>query len=690
MAHIDAGKTTTTERILYYTGVSHRMGEVDEGTAVMDWMEQEQERGITITAAATTCFWHDHRINIIDTPGHVDFTVEVERSLRVLDGAIAVFCAVGGVEPQSETVWRQADRYHVPRIAFINKCDRVGANPAAAIAQMTSRLRAHPIAVQIPLGLEAEFTGVIDLVRMRSLEWVGDTTGAVFVDAEVPAERLDEARAARQVMIEALAEVDDVVLGLFLEADAKDLSEADLKAGLRRATVAGKAVPVLYGAAFKNKGVQPLLDAVLDFLPSPLEVPPLVAHRPDGTRVTVSPSEDQPFSALAFKIMNDAYVGQLTYLRVYSGRVESGQAVYNATKGKRERIGRLLQMHANKKEDVRAVACGNIAAAVGLRVSTTGDTLCDLKEPVILDVMQFPPPAMSVVIEPKTQVGQDELGQALEKLASEDPTFRISTDPETGQTLISGMGELHLEILVDRLVREFKVEANVGRPQVAYRESVSRAVEHQETFRHDAAGRGQFAEVSLRLEPLQHEGGSSSGSNGLTGQVLFENALPAGQLPKEFIAAVERGVRGALGRGALASYPVIDVKATLVGASMHAVDSTEVAFQIAGSQAAANALKEAGPVLLEPIMSLDVVSPEAFTGAIVGNLASRRGRILGLEARGDAQAIAAEVPLGTMFGYSTDVRSLTQGRATFTMQFLRYAPVPAQVSESIVNRVRGA
>jgi elongation factor G len=707
MAHIDAGKTTTTERILYYTGVSHRMGEVDEGTAVMDWMEQEQERGITITAAATTCFWHDHRVNIIDTPGHVDFTVEVERSLRVLDGAIAVFCAVGGVEPQSETVWRQADRYHVPRIAFINKCDRTGANPAAAVAQMKSRLRAHPIPVQIPLGLEAAFTGVIDLLRMRSLEWVGDTTGAVFVDAEIPAERLDDARVARLAMIEALADVDDQVLSLFLESDgggeAADIPEAPLKAGLRRATIAGKAVPVLYGAAFKNKGVQPLLDAVVDFLPSPLEVPPLVAHRPDGSRVTIRPSEDQPFSALAFKIMNDAYVGPLTYLRVYSGRVESGQAVFNSTKGKRERIGRLLQMHANKKEDVRAVACGNIAAAVGLRVSTTGDTLCDLKDPVVLDVMEFPPPAMSVVIEPKTQVGQEELGQALEKLASEDPTFRISTDPETGQTLISGMGELHLEILVDRLVREFKVEANVGRPQVAYREGVSRAVEHQETFRHDAAGRGQFAEVRLRLEPLAQQLGDSVGGgagggvaangvagNGVVGQVLFENALPAGALPKEFVAAVERGVRGALGRGALASYPVIDVKATLIGASMHAVDSTEVAFQIAGSQAAASALKQAGPVLLEPIMSLDVVSPEAFTGAIVGNLASRRGRILGLESRGDAQAIAAEVPLGTMFGYSTDVRSLTQGRATFTMQFLRYAPVPAQVSDSIVNRVRGA
>jgi elongation factor G len=691
MAHIDAGKTTTTERILYYTGVSHRMGEVDDGTAIMDWMEQEQERGITITAAATTCFWRDHRVNIIDTPGHVDFTVEVERSLRVLDGAVAVFCAVGGVEPQSETVWRQADKYRVPRIAFINKCDRTGANPAAAVEQMRSRLKAHPIPVQIPNGLEADFVGVIDLVRMRSLEWVGDLTGAMFLDVEIPAEKLAEAKAARQQMIESLAEVDEEILALFVEG--ADIPAAHLKAALRRATVAGKAVPVLYGAAFKNKGVQPLLDAVVDYLPAPSDLPPLEAHRPDGSRISVKASDDEPFTALAFKIMNDSYVGQLTYLRVYSGRVESGQAVYNATKGKRERIGRLLHMHANKKEDVREAVTGSIAAAVGLRVTTTGDTLCDLKSPVVLDVMEFPPPAMSVVIEPKTQAGQDELGGALEKLAAEDPSFRVSTDGETGQTLISGMGELHLEILVDRLVREFKVEANVGRPQVAYREGITRTATRAETFVHDAAGRGQFAQVTVQLEPLRDAmsaGSAGPGARPASGQILFENALPAGTLPKEFIAAVERGIRGALGRGPLATYPVIDVKATLVRATMHAVDSNEAAFQIAGSQATSAALREAGPVLLEPVMALDVVSPEAFTGAIVGNLASRRGRILGLETRGDAQAISAEVPLGTMFGYSTDVRSLTQGRATFTMQFLRYAPVPAQVSESIVNRVRGA
>jgi elongation factor G len=697
MAHIDAGKTTTTERILYYTGVSHRMGDVDDGTAIMDWMEQEQERGITITAAATTCFWRDHRVNIIDTPGHVDFTVEVERSLRVLDGAVAVFCAVGGVEPQSETVWRQADKYRVPRIAFINKCDRTGANPAAAVEQMRSRLKAHPIPVQLPNGLESEFVGVFDLIGMRSLEWVGDLTGAMFLDVEIPAEKLAEAKAARQQMIESLAEVDEEILALFVEG--AEIPAVRLKAALRRATVAGKAVPVLYGAAIKNKGVQPLLDAVVDFLPAPSDLPPLEAHRPDGSRISVKASDDEPFTALAFKIMNDSYVGQLTYLRVYSGRVESGQAVYNSTKGKRERIGRLLHMHANKKEDVREAVTGSIAAAVGLRVTTTGDTLCDLKAPVVLDVMEFPPPAMSVVIEPRTQAGQDELGGALEKLAAEDPSFRVSTDAETGQTLISGMGELHLEILVDRLVREFKVEANVGRPQVAYREGITRSTTREETFVHDAAGRGQFAQVTVQLEPLREAAGAMSMSmpagarpvsTSMSGQILFENALTAGTLPKEFVAAVERGVRGALGRGPLASYPVIDVKATLVAATMHAVDSNEVAFQIAGSQATSAALREAGPALLEPVMSLDVVSPEAFTGAIVGNLASRRGRILGLETRGDAQAIAAEVPLGTMFGYSTDVRSLTQGRATFTMQFLRYAPVPTQVSESIVNRVRGA
>jgi elongation factor G len=677
MAHIDAGKTTTTERILYYTGVSHRMGEVDDGTAVMDWMQQEQERGITITSAATTCFWRDHRVNIIDTPGHVDFTVEVERSLRVLDGAVALFCAVGGVEPQSETVWRQADKYRVPRLAFINKCDRVGANPAACVQQIRARLRAHPIPIQMPAGLENDFQGVIDLLRMRRLYWVSDLTGAMFLEGEIAPEQLAEAKLARQQMIELVAEVDEEVLALFVEG--AEISEARLKAGLRRATIAGRAVPVLYGAAFKNKGVQPLLDAVVDYLPSPQDLPPVIAHTPDGVRVTISSSEQEPFAALAFKVMNDAYVGPLTYLRVYSGRVENGSTVYNSTKGKRERIGRLLQMHANKKEDIRSVSSGNIAAAVGLRVATTGDTLCDPASPVILDVIEFPPPAMSVVIEAKTQAGEQELMAALEKLATEDPTFRVSTDPETGQALISGMGELHLEIIVDRLVREFKVAARVGRPQVAYREAITRPAFHEETFVLETIGRGQFAQVSLRLEPAPAGAG-----------ILFENALAAGTLPKEFIAAVERGARGALGRGPVAGYPVIDSQVTLVAATMHPVDSNEVAFQIAASQATAATLREAGPVIVEPIMSLEVVAREEFTGVIIGNLAARRGRILGLEARGDAQGVSAEVPLATMFGYSTDVRSLTQGRATFTMQFLRYAPVPAQVSDAIVNRVRGA
>jgi elongation factor G len=673
MAHIDAGKTTTTERILFYSGVSHRMGEVDDGTAVMDWMEQEQERGITITAAATTCFWRDHRVNIIDTPGHVDFTIEVERSLRILDGAVAVFCAVGGVEPQSETVWRQADKHHVPRLAFINKCDRVGANPAACIVEIRDRLKAHPIPVQLPNGLEGDFVGVIDLLRMRSLEWVGDYTGAMFLDAEIPTEKLPAAKAARLEMIEAIAEVDEEILALFVEG--VEISAERLTAALRRCTIAGTAVPVMFGAAFRNKGVQPLLDAVVDFLPSPADMPAVVGVTATGDKVTFAPTEDEPFSALAFKIMNDAFIGPLTFLRIYSGRVESGATVFNATKGKRERLGRLLQMHANKTEDLRSIGCGDIAAAVGLRITTTGDTLCDPAVPAALEVIDFPPPAMSVVIEPKTDAGQAELAAALEKLAAEDPSFTVGGDVETGQTVISGMGELHLEIIVDRLAREFKIAANVGRPQVAYRETLQTAIEHEETFVNEVAGRGQFAQVRIRFEPAgQGEG------------VLFENGLAAGALSKDFVAAVERGVRSALGRGPLAGYPVIDVRATLVSAGTHAVDSNESAFQMAGSQATVAALRAGTPVLLEPIMGLDLIAPESFVGAVVGNIASRRGRVLGLQARGGAQAVNAEVPLATMFGYSTDVRSLTQGRATFTMRFLRYSPVPAQVSDSIVNR----
>jgi elongation factor G len=677
MAHIDAGKTTTTERILFYSGVSHSLGEVDDGTAIMDWMEQEQERGITITAAATTCFWRDHRVNIIDTPGHVDFTIEVERSLRILDGAVAVFCAVGGVEPQSETVWRQADKHHVPRLAFINKCDRVGANPAACIAEIRDRLKAHPIPVQLPNGLESEFVGVIDLLRMRSLEWVGDYTGAMFLDAEIPTARLAAAKAARLAMIEAIAEVDDEILALFVEN--VDISADRLAAALRRATIAGLAVPVLFGAAFRNKGVQPLLDAVVDFLPSPADLPAVVGVTATGDKVTFAPSEDEPFSALAFKIMNDAYAGPLTFLRIYSGRVESGATVFNATKGKRERLGRLLQMHANKTEDLRSIGCGDIAAAVGLRITTTGDTLCDPAVPAALEVIDFPPPAMSVVIEPKTETGAADLAVALEKLAAEDPSFNVGHDSDTGQTVISGMGELHLEIIVDRLAREFKIAANVGRPQVAYRETLQAAVEHEETFVHEIAGRGQFAQARIRLEPA----GEGAG-------ILFENGLAAGTIAKEFVAAVERGVRTALGRGALAAFPVTDVRATLVAATAHAIDSNESAFQIAASQATTAALRSGTSLLLEPVMGLDLIAPESCVGAVVGNIAARRGRVLGLQTRGDAQAVTAEVPLATMFGYSTDVRSLTQGRATFTMRFLRYSPVPAQVSDSIVNRVRGA
>jgi elongation factor G len=675
MAHIDAGKTTTTERILFYTGVSRKMGEVHEGTAAMDWMEQEQERGISITAASTTCFWREHRVNIIDTPGHVDFTVEVERSLRVLDGAVAVFCAVGGVEPQSETVWRQADKYRVPRVAFVNKCDRVGADPDRCVAQIRERLKGHPLVVQVPLGLEDEFTGVIDLVRMRSLEWIGDVTGAAFMEAEVPARLVAEAKRARAALIEKLGEIDDEILALYV--DGAEISAVRLKAAIRRATVAGKAVPVLFGAAFKNKGVQPLLDAVVDYLPSPADMPPVRGRAANGAFVTRRASDDQPFSALAFKIMNDALHGQLTYFRVYSGQVESGQTVFNATKGKRERIGRLLRMHANKREEIRRVSCGNIAAAIGLRVTTTGDTLCDPAEPITLELMHFPPPAMSVAIEPKSEAGHDQLRQALARLAIEDPSFAVSTHPETGQTLIAGMGELHLEIIVDRLVREFQVEANVGRPQVSYRESISEAAEAEYKYVQPIGGRGQYGHVRLRVEPGEPQRRNS-----------FENAASPTAVPREFVGAIERGAREALARGVVAGHPVADVKVILLDGSHHPVDSGEMPFQIAAFQAVGQALRAAKPVLLEPVMSLEVVTPEEFLGSVIGNLSSRRAKVAGLEARGTAQAIGAEVPLATMFGYATDVRSLTQGRATFTMQFLRYAPVSAHLTDSIAQRGR--
>jgi elongation factor G len=675
MAHIDAGKTTTTERILYYTGVSRKMGEVHEGTTQMDWMEQEQERGITITAASTTCFWRDVRINIIDTPGHVDFTIEVERSLRVLDGAVAVFCAVGGVEPQSETVWRQADRYRVPRIAFINKCDRTGADPDRCIQQMRDRLRAHPVLVQIPNGLEDEFSGVIDLVEMRHLEWEDDTTGAAFTVGDVPEHLHERALEARAAMIEALAEVDDQVMAAYL--DGGEPPTELLRAALRRATIAGQAVPVLVGAAFKNRGVQPLLDAVVDYLPAPSDIPPVAGKDEKGREVVRNASDDEPFSALAFKIMNDPFVGSLTYFRVYSGKVAVGQTVYNATKGKRERIGRLLRMHANKREDVKEVTCGNIAAAAGLRATATGDTLCDAQAPVVLEVMEFPAPVISIAIEPATQANQDKLGMALQKLAIEDPSFSVMTDPETGQTIISGMGELHLEIIVDRLTREFKVDAQVGRPQVAYRETIAREAQAEGKYIRQTGGRGQYGHVILRVAPATGRG------------IIFEDATVGGTVPREYVPAVERGVRESLARGIMAGYPVIDVAVKLTGGSFHEVDSSEMAFQIAGSMGAQAAARDAGPVLLEPVMQVEVLTPDEFMGEVMGNLSARRGRVAGMEARGSAQAISAEVPLATMFGYSTDVRSMTQGRATYTMQFSRYAPVPTHVTESIVERLRG-
>ena len=675
MAHIDAGKTTTTERILFYTGVSRKMGEVHEGTTQMDWMEQEQERGITITAASTTCFWREHRINIIDTPGHVDFTVEVERSLRVLDGAVAVFDAVGGVEPQSETVWRQADKYRVPRLAFINKCDRVGADPDRCVREIRERLKGTPIVIQIPNALEDGFSGVVDLIEMKLVDWEDDTVGAEPVVKAIPDELREAAELARATMIEAIAEADDEAMRLYLEESA--LSPELLRAALRRATVAGHAVPVLCGAAFRNKGVQPLLDAVVDFLPAPNDIPPVVGKDLEGKRTERRATDSEPFSALAFKIMNDPFVGSLTYFRVYSGKVSAGSTVYNALKGKRERIGRLLHMHANKREDVDEVTCGNIAAAAGLRATATGDTLCDEKNPVVLEVMEFPAPVISIAIEPKTQANQDKIGQALAKLAIEDPSFRVKTDAETGQTIISGMGELHLEIIVDRLVREFKIEAYVGRPQVAYRETITREADAEGKYIRQTGGRGQYGHVTLHVAPAEGKG------------IVFEDATAGGVVPREFVPAVERGVRESLARGVLGGYPVIDVAVKLTGGSYHELDSSEMAFQIAGSMGATAAAREAGPVLLEPVMEVEVLTPDEFMGEVTGNLSARRGRVSGMEARGSAQAISAEVPLASMFGYSTDVRSMTQGRATYTMQFARYAPVPTRVTESIVER-RGA
>ncbi len=677
MAHIDAGKTTTTERILYYTGRSYKIGEVDEGTATMDWMVQEQERGITITSAATTCFWRDCRINIIDTPGHVDFTVEVERSLRVLDGAVAILDAVAGVEPQTETVWRQADKYRVPRIAYVNKMDRTGADFYRSVAMVRERLGAVPVPVQIPLGKEDSFVGVIDLVEQVAIVWEEESLGQNFTHQEIPPDHREMAREYREKMIEALAEVDDTLMEKYLE-DGK-ISPDEITAALRAGTIAMKLVPVLCGASFRNKGVQPLLDAVVSYLPSPLDIPPVQGINPETRENEVRlPGDDEPFSALAFKIMNDPYVGQLVFLRVYSGTLRSGSHVYNSTKEKKERVGRLLRMHANKREEIEAVAAGDIAGAVGLKFTTTGDTLSDPRYPIVLEPMEFPEPVIAVAIEPKTKTDEEKLGLALSRLALEDPTFKVTVDSETSQTLISGMGELHLEIIVDRLLREFKVEANVGKPEVAYRETIRQTAEAQGRFIRQTGGRGQYGDVWLEVAPLPPGQG-----------FVFESKIVGGTIPREFIPAVEKGVREAQETGVLAGYPMADVKATLTDGSYHEVDSSEMAFKIAGSMAFKEACRKAKPVLLEPLMQVEVVVPEEYMGAVVGDLNSRRGRVQAMDTRAGSQVIRATVPLAEMFGYATDLRSMTQGRATYTMQFARYEELPPAIGEEIMAKVAG-
>jgi elongation factor G len=673
MAHIDAGKTTTTERILYYTGRTHKLGEVHEGAATMDWMAQEQERGITITSAATTAFWRDHRINIIDTPGHVDFTVEVERSLRVLDGAVAVFDSVAGVQPQSETVWRQADRYGVPRIAFINKMDRTGADFANAVQSMRERLGANPVPVQLPIGQEDQHRGVVDLVEMKVVVYEDDL-GQQFTVGDIPAELADAARVGHHALIDAVAEFDDELMETYLE-DESAVTPEMIKRALRAGTLADAITPVLLGSAFKNKGVQPLLDAVVDYLPSPLDVPAVQGTDPKtGEEITRPASEDAPFSALVFKVMSDPYVGKLTYFRVYSGRIKAGERVVNTTDGKTERIGRILQMHANHREERDEIGAGEIAAAVGIKQSTTGDTLASDRHPIVLESMTFPDPVISVAIEPKTKGDQDKLSQGLQRLAEEDPTFRVSSDEETGQTIISGMGELHLEIIVDRLMREFKVDANVGRPQVAYRETAGKPVEKvQGKFVRQTGGSGQYGDVVINLVPQSPGEGYE-----------FVDKIVGGKIPKEYIKPVDEGIQEALGAGVLAGYPVVDIKVELIEGSYHEVDSSERAFKIAGSMAVKEALKRAKPKLLEPMMAVEVVTPEDYLGDVMGNLNSRRGRVEHLEPLGNSQSIKASVPLSEMFGYATDLRSMTQGRATFTMQFDRYEDVPASIAEAIV------
>jgi len=677
MAHIDAGKTTTTERILYYTGVSYKIGEVHEGTATMDWMEQEQERGITITSAATTCSWRDHRINIIDTPGHVDFTIEVERSLRVLDGAVAVFCSVGGVEPQSETVWRQADKYHVPRIAFINKMDRVGADFFRGVDMIRDRLKANAVPIQLPIGKESSFSGVIDLVEMKAIVWNDEALGATFQVLEVPEEEMELALEYREKMIEELATHNDELMDKYLNGEKFTIDE--IRDAIRKSTIDIKIIPVVCGSAFKNKGVQNLLDAVVDYMPAPTDIPAIKGVNPD-TEVEEerNASDAEPFSALAFKIMGDPFVGQLCFFRVYSGVLSSGSYVYNSTKGKKERIGRILKMHANKREEIKEVYAGDIAAAVGLKYTTTGDTLCIDSNPVILESIEFPEPVISIAIEPKTKADQEKLGISLSKLASEDPSFRVKTDEETGQTIISGMGELHLEIIVDRLMREFKVEANVGKPQVAYRETITKKVKVEGKFVRQSGGRGQYGHVWLEIEPQEPGAGYE-----------FIDAIKGGVVPREYIPAVDKGIQETLSTGGLAGFPVVDVKVSLIDGSYHDVDSSEMAFKIAGSMGFKEGCSKASPILLEPIMSVEVVVPEEYMGDVIGDLNSRRGHIMGMESRAGAQVITAMVPLAMMFGYATDVRSATQGRATYTMTFHHYEQVPKSVAEEIIAKVKG-
>ncbi|WP_281951967.1 elongation factor G [Nitrosophilus kaiyonis] len=676
-AHIDAGKTTTTERILFYTGISHKIGEVHEGAATMDWMEQEKERGITITSAATTCFWKDHQINIIDTPGHVDFTIEVERSMRVLDGAVAVFCAVGGVQPQSETVWRQANKYHVPRIVFVNKMDRIGADFFNVENQIRDRLKANPVPIQIPIGAEDNFRGVVDLIEMRGIVWDDETMGAKYDVIDIPEELKDQAEEYREKLIEAVAETDDELMEKYLGGE--ELTVEEIKKGIKKGTLDMSITPMLCGSAFKNKGVQTLLDAVVDFLPAPTEVSWIKGIDPKtNEEVSVESTVDGPFAALAFKIMTDPFVGQLSFIRVYRGKIESGSYVLNSTKEKKERVGRLLKMHANKREEVKELPAGEIGAVVGLKYTLTGDTLCDEKSPVILERMEFPEPVISVAVEPKTKADQEKMSVALAKLAEEDPSFRVHTDEETGQTIISGMGELHLEIIVDRMKREFKVEAEVGAPQVAYRETIRSAVDQEYKYAKQSGGRGQYGHVFIKLEPQEPGKGYE-----------FVNQITGGVIPKEYIPAVDKGIQEAMQNGVVAGYPVVDVKATLYDGSYHEVDSSEMAFKIAGSMAFKEAAKKANPVLLEPIMKVEVEVPEEYMGDVIGDINRRRGQVQSMEDRAGNKIVTAMVPLAEMFGYSTDLRSFTQGRGTYSMEFDHYEEVPRNVAEEIIKKRHG-